>query len=239
MLFRSGSLFAFGVSSNRLALFGASGATNTPPAGYAGMFAETNSGTIELAVIDSAGNVTQISPHPRDCPPSFLITTNWLSGWPEVVKSVKLYNGTVTWKNNSLSSLVQRWQVESAVLASNYILLMPAQLRALLPSALISEESFEDYNTRLGLTPGNGGLVENNWDSVQNKRQADYNLGRTNELIAFNTPLVFTNDIGQVVSNQFNTNIVVRPIKDVKEAKPTLIEFLSPEIKDKKDKKVR
>ena len=231
-----GSLFAFGVSSNRLALFGATGVTNTPPAGYAGMFAETNTGTIELAVIDSAGNVTQISPHPRDCPPAFLITTNWLSGWPEVGKSVKLYSGTVTWKNNSLSSLVQRWQLESTILASNYMLLMPAQLRALLPSALVVEESFSEYNTRLGLTPGNGGLVENNWDVVQNNRQNDYNLGRTNELIAYNTPILFTNDIGEVSSSPFNTNIVVRPVRDVKEQKPALVEFLSPEIRVKKNK---
>ncbi len=182
-----------------------------------------------MAVIDSAGNVTQISPHPRDCPPMFLVTTNWVSGWPDVQKTVKRFSGTVEWQNRTLSELVQQWNLQRDLAGTNFYSTLGPIIRTNLPRALFREESFATYNARLGYSPGDPrALVRLDWDALQLSRQTDYNQQRTNEIIAYNTPLIGTNADLTVYTNAVNTNITIRAAQDVTEPKPPLVDYISP-----------
>jgi hypothetical protein len=80
----NGALPALTVTTNRVTLIGATAATNTPTAGHAGLFAATNSGTVALMAIDSAGGLRDLSPSAfasASLTTNGYITLGWVDGW--------------------------------------------------------------------------------------------------------------------------------------------------------------
>ena len=89
----TGTTLASNYIAHGISSFKAINFTNTPPAGHAALCAVTNSGTVELIVIDSAGNVTQISPHAMDSPG--LAADN--SPLPMIIRHRNEYAGVEEW----------------------------------------------------------------------------------------------------------------------------------------------
>jgi len=109
-----------------------------------------------MNVMDSAGNVTTISPHAEDAP-------EWLYDWdvdrmsPKIVRELNSYAGIVRYTNYTrqarlLERLVNRW---------------PAPIDAL-SRKVIHEETFEEYNARTGHA-----LERVDWDTDQLRMKSE------------------------------------------------------------------
>jgi hypothetical protein len=103
-----------------------------------------------MNVMDSAGNVTMISPHAADAP-------EWLYDWdvdrmsPKIVRELNHYAGIVRYTNYTrqarlLERLLNRWPAPTDALSRK----------------VIHEETFEEYNARTGHV-----LEKIDWDTDQ------------------------------------------------------------------------
>ena len=113
-------------------------------------------GAKQMCVMDSAGNVTAISPHADDAP-------EWLYDWdidrmsPKIVREINYYAGIIRYTNHTrqarlLERLLNRW---------------PAPIDAL-SRKVIHEETFEEYNVRTGHT-----LEKKDWDTDQLRMKSE------------------------------------------------------------------
>jgi len=100
------------------------------------IYSKDVSGTAEMFVMDEAGNETQISPHAAQHAPDSMVD----SAWDEVGYSANYYTGVIVWTNRTR-------EANKAANARGY-------------------ESFEEYNTRRGLT-GDAAMQMWDWDTVQ------------------------------------------------------------------------
>jgi hypothetical protein len=117
---------------------GAISTPSVPATNSVRIYSKDVSGTAEVFVMDEAGNETQISPHAAQHAPDSMVD----SAWDEVGYSANYYTGVIVWTNRSR---------ETAKLANAR-----------------GYESFEEYNTRRGLT-GDLALVMWDWDTVQSE----------------------------------------------------------------------
>ena len=113
-------------------------------------------GAKQMCVMDSAGNITAISPHADDAP-------EWLYDWdidrmaPKIVREINHYAGIIRYTNHTrqarlLERLLNRW---------------PAPIDAL-SRKVIHEETFEEYNVRTGHT-----LEKMDWDTDQLRMKSE------------------------------------------------------------------
>ena len=113
-------------------------------------------GAKQMCVMDSAGNITAISPHADDAP-------EWLYDWdidrmsPKIVREINHYAGIIRYTNHTrqarlLERLLNRW---------------PAPIDAL-SRKVIHEETFEEYNVRTGHT-----LEKKDWDTDQLRMKSE------------------------------------------------------------------
>lgn len=132
-------------------VLGDCGGNPTLGAGTAAMFSKEVSSTKELCVIDSAGNVTQISDHAHDGPA-------WLydddDPMPRVSREENVYLGIVRFTNRSRME-----RLAARMIAGDS--LPEGQARECL-----HVESFADYNARNGTA-----LAVLDWDTVQQATQ--------------------------------------------------------------------
>jgi hypothetical protein len=176
----------------------------TPAANTALIYAKDVAGTAEMFVKDEAGNELQISSHPQTAPSSFYIVTNWIRSLPEIKFTANYYIGVVEWQNISLQTLLRKWELRGTNIAG-----LPAGQRAALAAALHEEETFAEYNTRLGYTNGHPSrLVAVTWSAIQDTLQARYDAERDAEIAA----------------SALNTNVVIRPIRDVRKTIPAWLQ---------------
>jgi hypothetical protein len=112
-----------------------------PPTNSAQIYSKDVSGTAEMFVMDEAGNETQISPHAAQHAPDSMVD----SAWDEVGYSANYYTGVIVWTNRTR-------EANKAANARGY-------------------ESFEEYNTRRGLT-GDAAMQMWDWDTVQDEHVA-------------------------------------------------------------------
>jgi hypothetical protein len=149
-------------------------------------------GVAQLFVKAEDGTTKQITEHAiADCPP-FLLDS--IDDMPNVSKEIQPYLGKVRWINRSREALLtqlQFWGTNVNAMPTN-------------KTTFIYVETFQRYNNRLGLTNGNGLIIES-WTANQDAQQARYDAARLDEL-------------AQQAGG--NTNIVVRPVRDVRKAIP-------------------
>jgi len=126
------------------------------------LYSKEVSSTAEMFVKDEAGTETQISPHATDAP-------DWLSdktefGPDRIVPEFQEYTGRVRFINESRRARLMELTVNAVVGSAAD----KAKLEALTPHQrkVIHEESFEEYNTRRGLS-GKKALVKLKWQDVQ------------------------------------------------------------------------
>lgn len=117
---------AAGTSAAHVIAMGAGTAPSTAPASVAQIWAEDMSGTTELRVMDSAGNVTTISPHDADGPAGIYTKVPGI----EPVVGYRSIFGKITWVNlagnaASIEETFQEYNVRRA-LAPGHIDLVPA-----------------------------------------------------------------------------------------------------------------
>lgn len=170
-------------------------ASNPPTsgAGTAFIFAATNAaGTAEIFTMDGAGVVKQISEHAMDAPDALIDDADEA---PNISKEILFYTGKVRWINRSRAARMQELETKVALNRldsyqtltgktptqwtnsasygkfTNSLFALDAMADA--GRQVIMVESFAEYNTRLGLTNGNG-LVKVKWSDVQTQIQNDY-----------------------------------------------------------------
>ena len=113
-------------------------------------------GAKQMCVMDSAGNITAISPHADDAP-------EWLYDWdidrmaPKIIREINHYAGIIRYTNHTrqarlLERLLNRW---------------PAPIDAL-SRKVIHEETFEEYNVRTGHV-----LERVDWDADQLRMKSE------------------------------------------------------------------
>ncbi len=186
---------------------GATITNSIPETDTAWVFSQTNgSGIAQIWFMSEDGTATLGSPHADDAPSGFYYITNYTRMVPEIKKSLNPFQvgGVVEWKNLSLQLYLMKLQLLGTNFAS-----LPAGVRSKIADALHQEETFSEYNTRLGYTNGHPKkLVALNWQTIQDGKQLTYDLGRSNELYQI---------------SQGETNITARPVKDIRKAIPALI----------------
>ena len=109
-----------------------------------------------MCVMDSAGNVTAISPHADDAP-------EWLYDWdidrmsPKIVREINYYAGIIRYTNHTRQArLLERLLSGDSLPASD------------LARKVIHEETFEEYNVRTGHT-----LEKKDWDTDQLRMKSE------------------------------------------------------------------
>ncbi len=109
----------------------------------------------ELKVRDELGNVTTLSPHAEDAPAWLYDPADTCP--PHMTVECNVYAGTVRFTNHTRLTRLQQAQFLGAELPAD------AERRK-----VIHEETFADYNARLGLAAGDAGLlVVEDWDANQ------------------------------------------------------------------------
>jgi hypothetical protein len=155
-------------------------APGAPVANAIRFYAEDGGGTSEAKVIDEAGNITQLSAHPKNAPPAFYWVTNHSHGMPKIARVENLFSGTVSWQNETMLNLLRKWELQGTNISA-----LPAGVRAMLAAGTFQEESFPEYNARMGFTNGHPKrVIQLDWQTVQDNFQLDYNRARTNAVAA-------------------------------------------------------
>lgn len=132
-----------------LLLAQASGNPTGLPSNSAGIFAKDVAGTCELFAVDEAGNVNQLSAHAQDAP-------EWLYdeiGVDEVHRSENIYLGRIIWRNESRKDRLIQLQLDGLPLPNGT------------KRKFIYEETYTQYNSRMGLTREST-YVAQDWDTV-------------------------------------------------------------------------
>lgn len=100
-------------------------------------------GTVEFHVIDEAGNASQLSPHAKDGPDTIYTDPATGKGVELVASHANVYRGEIVWRH--LTD----------------------------PSKQPITETFDQYNTRRGLSPGDPGYwQQQDWDANQDLQNA-------------------------------------------------------------------
>lgn len=186
-------------------------AGGTPDSNTIRVYAKDSGGTSEAYMMDEAGNESLQTPHPDDAPVNMEDRQDGLQD--EFAKNINYYIGKVEWINiTRLARFNQRLLNNTNWLNSIGETNLAAMSNARRRVYLI--EDFSTYNTRTGTT---NPLVQLTWATVQQQHQDAYDAARTLELQAYNTPI--TNLDGTI--SQVNTNVAVRPVRDIRKPKPT------------------
>jgi len=83
-------------TSGKAIIFGDNAGDPTPGTNTAAIYAKDVAGTVEVHVVDEAGNVSQISPHAKDAPPGIY---NDAPGIEPVASYANFYRGDIRWVN--------------------------------------------------------------------------------------------------------------------------------------------
>lgn len=119
----------------------------------------------ELKVRDASGNVTTLSPHAGDAP-------EWMydddQQPPHISREANMFAGTIRFVNHTRASRLQQMLFDGQLLPESPLL-----------RKTIYEETFDQYNERLGLKPGDAEfLSQESWEANEelNDRQSQADI---------------------------------------------------------------
>ncbi len=168
------------------------------------IYSKDVAGNAEIFVKDEAGTETQISAHSQTAPASLYDSTDPL---PHVLQEVNHYLGGVRYLNLSRACYLLE-ELLKAFRAGN----THAQIVTFLQNKqasfinIFSQESFAQYNTRLGTS-----LVKLDWNVEQQKLQDAYDAGRASDLAIHDA---------WVEAGSIPPEPTVRPLADIRKPKP-------------------
>lgn len=128
-----------------------------PGTNMGAFFCKDVAGTVEAFACDEAGNVTQLSAHPKDAP-AWLYDDSEPN--PHITRTEQIYTGVVTWFNHSRDAELSRMFRDGETLPTGDARLCKAS------------ESFDEYNERMGIAGTEAALVVHDWDAEQDRNAA-------------------------------------------------------------------
>lgn len=145
---------SFGASAAKVLGLGNATAPSSSPASMVQLWSDSG----ELKVRDSSGNVTTLSPHAGDAP-EFLYDDD--AQPPHISREANMFAGTIRFVNHTRAARLQQRLFDGQSLPKD-----PLKRKT------IHEETFAEYNKRLGLSKGDPQfLVQESWDANEELNQ--------------------------------------------------------------------